>query len=170
MVEVSNRFQHDAAKTSTGKVVRIGPNRISVNSHQALQDIYSVTANVQKSNVYGTFKHFFGNIDMSMTMINRKAHAARRRVTVQPLTAPKVKLMEDKILNDIRIFCESLASEDADSWSQPRDVTMMVSYLVFDIMGDLTFSKNWNLLLNEENRPLAEEVPMGVAGIHIVGS
>ena len=168
MVRTASKACGTPLTTLLGKIVRIGPNRISVNSPQALPDIYGTSANVQKSQVYGSFKHFFGNVDMSMTMINKKAHAARRRVTVQALTAPKVKAMEGKMLDNIRYFCHSLASQDAASWSKPRDITKLAGYLVSDIMGDLTFSKNWDVQRSHKNRHFVEELPLGVAGIHLV--
>ena len=72
-------------KTSR-KSVHFGPNRISINSTTALRKIYATIANVQKSQVYGSFKQFFKHTDMSMTIIDRqREHAFKRRINAEAL-------------------------------------------------------------------------------------
>ena len=151
-----------------GKFVRYGPNRVSINSTTAAQDIYSVHSNVQKSQAYATFKHFFGDVDMSMTIIDKKKHAFRRRINVKALTPKAIKDLEDKILENVRYFCHGLVDEESHEWSSAKDMTKLVGYLVSDIMGDVTFSRNWNVLRDAENRHFVEELPKGVSGIHLV--
>ncbi|KAL8951297.1 MAG: hypothetical protein Q9222_002719 [Ikaeria aurantiellina] len=153
-----------------GRFVRFGPNRISINSDTALKTIYSTNANVQKSQVYSTYKHFFAETDMSMTTIDRKKHAFKRRVNVQALTPTNVKSLEERILKNIRYFCDSLIEETSPTgWSVSKNMTKLFGYLVSDIMGDVTFSKNWNVQRQIRNRKFVEDGPLGVAGIHLTG-
>ena len=154
----------------TGKIVRYGPNRISINSNTALRDIYSVNANVRKSQAYATFKHFFGEVDMSMTTIDKKKHAFKRRVNVQALTPTAIKASEEMILENIRYFCDVCIGAGTIEWTTPKDMTELLCYLVSDIMGDITFSRNWNVQRDPQNRDIVKGLPDGVAGIHLVGT
>ncbi|KAL8712489.1 MAG: hypothetical protein Q9220_003337 [cf. Caloplaca sp. 1 TL-2023] len=105
---------------------------------------------------------------MSMTTIDRKKHAFKRRVNVQALTAANVKNLEERILKNVRYLCDSLVEETSStSWSPPKNMTKMFAYLVSDIMGDVTFSKNWNVQQQSQNRKFVEDGPLGVAGIHL---
>ncbi|KAL8757990.1 MAG: hypothetical protein Q9184_004061 [Pyrenodesmia sp. 2 TL-2023] len=153
-----------------GPIVRFGPNRISINSATALRDIYSTRANVQKSSVYSSYKHFFSGIDMSMTTIDRKKHAYKRRVNAQALTSAAIKSLEERILRNVRVFCDSLVEErSVMEWSSPKDMTRHIGWLVSDIMGDVTFSKNWEVQRSARYRKFVEDGPLGVAGIHLTG-
>ena len=157
------------ANYDTGKVVRFGPNRISINSATALQDIYSVNANVQRSPVYASTAHFFGGTASSNTTMDRKEHAFRRRVNVKALNPTTIKSMEERILKNIRYFCAQLVDEKPMEWSKARDITKMIGYLISDVMGDVTFGRNWEVMSKPDNRDLMTQLPQAVAGIHLVG-
>lgn len=151
-----------------GTFVRYGPNRVSINSANALRDIYAVNANVQKSKAYSTYKHFFGK-DMSMTMTDRKEHASRRRIHGRAQRPEAIEAMQEKIIHNVRIFCASLVeSESPNNWSSAKNLTKIVGYLVSDIMGDITFSRNWNTQKDPQYRHFVEDSALGTAGIHLV--
>lgn len=107
---------------------------------------------------------------MSMTTIDRKEHAYKRRVNVQALNPKSVKNLESRILKNIRIFYSNLLDHNADSgtWNAARDMSKEIGYLVSDIMGDITFSKNWNTLKDPAHRQFVEDSALGTAGIHLV--
>ena len=153
---------------NVGKFVRYGPNRVSINSRTAAREIYGVHSNVQKSHVYGTFKHYFGDVDMSMTMLDKKKHAFRRQINVRALTPRVIHDLQDKILQNVRYFCNGLIEETTSDWSSAKDMTKLFGYLISDIMGDITFSRNWNVLRDGENRRFIEGFPKATAGIHLV--
>ena len=153
---------------NVGKFVRYGPNRVSINSRTAASNIYGVHSNVQKSQAYSSFKHYFGDVDMSMTMFDKKKHAFRRQINKQALTPKAIHDLQDKILQNLRYFCQELVGATASDWSSAKDMTKLFGYLVSDIMGDITFSRNWNVLRHDENRHIVEELPKGVVGIHLV--
>ncbi|PVH98957.1 cytochrome P450 [Periconia macrospinosa] len=150
-----------------GKIVRFGPRRISIRSAEALKDIYSTSANVKRSDVYASSAHFFGGTPSSNTTPDMKEHAFRRRVNVRALSASNIKSMEEKILRNIRYFCDQLVDEGKDGWSSPRDMSKYVGHLVSDMMGDITFSKNWEVQQKPDNRDLLVSLPEAVAGIHL---
>ncbi|CAI6332828.1 unnamed protein product [Periconia digitata] len=152
-----------------GKIVRFGPRRISIRSPEALRDIYSTTANVKRSQTYASTAHFFGGTPSSDTTPDMKEHAFRRRVNVRALSATNIKSMEEKILRNIQYFCDQLVDEGTQGWSSSRDMSKYIGYLVSDIMGDITFSKNWEMQQKPDNRDVLVSLPEGVAGIHLVG-
>lgn len=106
-----------------------------------------------------------------MTTIDKKVHAFKRRVTVQALTPQSVKGLEELILHNVRDFCRLLVEGgqiDAAGWSSGRDMSKMTSYALSDIMGDVTFSKNWNTQKGTENRHILKLLPQGTCGINMV--
>ncbi|TVY17733.1 Cytochrome P450 monooxygenase apf7 [Lachnellula arida] len=154
-----------------GSIVRSGPNRVSINTNTALRQIYSVNANVQKSQIYDTYKHFF-DVPMSMTMIDRRKHAFKRRINVRALTDAAIKDMEHLMVKNIRLMCQQIQEDIGnreDGWSSSIDITKLISYAMSDIMGEIVFSKNWNVLQSPENRDILEFLPHGVAGVNITG-
>ena len=152
-----------------GPIVRFGPNRVSVNSNTALRDVYGVNANTQKSQVYAAFGHFF-KVPATMTTIDKKTHAFKRRVTVRALTNNSVKNLEELMLRNIRIFCRLLLDESStQGWNSAKNLTKMISFVLSDIMGDVTFSRNWNTQRSDENRYILNLLPLGTGGINLVG-
>ena len=95
---------------------------------------------------------------------------------------------EELILRNVRVFCnklmddknrvendelnvEILGSETNDcQWNSAREISTVTSYLMSDIMGDLTFSRNWNMLDSESSRWILSTVHKGVACINMVKS
>ncbi|PLB46284.1 cytochrome P450 [Aspergillus steynii IBT 23096] len=157
-----------------GPVVRFGPNRLSFCSDHAVSDIYGVRANTQKSRVYSAFKHFFA-VPASLTTIDRKVHSYKRRVTSRALNTSAVRGLEELILQNVRRFFALLPSssqneEDQPQWSpQTVDFSKSFQYLLSDIMGDVTFSKNWNTQASSANRPLLDLMTLGTCGINLAG-
>lgn len=158
-----------------GPVVRFGPNRLSFCSDQAVSDIYGVRANTQKSRVYSAFKHFFA-VPASLTTIDRRAHSYKRRVTSRALSTAAVRDLEELILQNVRRFVSLLPSshesqaQDHHQWSQQTvDLSKSLQYLLSDIMGDVTFSKNWDTQASPANRPLLDLMTLGTCGINLAG-
>lgn len=158
-----------------GDVVRYGPNRISINTNTALHNIYQSRSNVQKSKFYNIFSAFFA-VPGTITIINKATHGFRRRIVNQALTAAAVKSMERLMLGNIRSFCNELvenkSEEDVEplsrEWSAARNMTDWLARLTFDIVGDLCFGRNWNVVRSERNRSFLKIIPAGTAGLLIV--
>jgi hypothetical protein len=129
-----------------------------------------VKANVKRSQVYASTAHFFGGTPSSNTTPDMKEHAFRRRVNVRAVSAANIKGMEEQILKNIRYFCESLTDGAGNDWSSPHDMSKLVGYLISDITGDVTFSKNFEMQKKPDNRDLLTSLPEAVAGIHLVSN
>lgn len=103
-----------------------------------------------------------------MTTIDRKKHAFKRRVVNRALSSTSSK-SEELILRNVRVFTQILAADlRLDGWSSAKDMTPVVGYVTSDIMGDLTFSRNWDMLKSTANRYILELLPRGVLGINMV--
>jgi hypothetical protein len=107
---------------------------------------------------------------MSMTTIDKRRHAFKRRINVRAIRDDVFKSMEEPMLKNIRYFCSILTDADTKGWSSARDMTKTVSYLMSDIMGDFVFSQNWNVQRSPENRYIIEFLPQGVAGVNLVST
>ncbi|KAL9617096.1 MAG: hypothetical protein Q9160_008086 [Pyrenula sp. 1 TL-2023] len=107
---------------------------------------------------------------MSMTTIDRKDHAYRGRINVRALRPEAIEAMQEKIIKNIQVFCTKLTDRSkSNEWNLARDLTKIVSFLVSDIMGDITFSRNWDTQLSAHNRHFVEDGALGTAGIHLTG-
>lgn len=141
-----------------------------MNTNTALNDIYNVRANVQKSQFFAVFSHFFKE-QMSMTTIDKKKHAFKRRVDTEAMTSSALKNYEAQTLKNVRTFCRHLVDEGAPiEWNKTRALTEWTSYVLSDIMGDSTFSRNWNMMESKDNRGILQVLAKGVAGLHMVNS
>jgi cytochrome P450 len=108
---------------------------------------------------------------MVMTTIDHKEHGFKRRIAAKALTASAMKKMEAGIMKNVRIFCDKML-DDADhvsrKWNSARNMSQWCGWLVNDIMGDITFHRNWSMLTNEENRDVLEVLSRGVGGLNMV--
>lgn len=157
-------------------MVRFGPNCVSFNSTQAIKDIYGVHANTQKAKLYTAYSHFF-KVPSIVTTIEKKAHSVRRRISVQALTPAAVKGSEGLILKNSEIFFNKIeeerlnfqdTSKNNQEWGPGMNMTKWVSWLMSDIMGDVTFSRNWNLMKSEKNRHIIDVLSVGACLINTV--
>ena len=160
----------------SGSVVRYGPNRISINTAEGLREIYGAKAKAQKcTEFYNVFAHFFRS-DSTLTTIDAIAHGRKRRVLAQALSGSKIKAMEDHILKHVRIFCNIVGSHTNHStgksiiheWSPPHDISKLTSHLTFDVMGDLAFGYEFDMLKSSGNRYILDLLPDGVHGLNVV--
>ncbi|KAF1975728.1 cytochrome P450-like protein [Bimuria novae-zelandiae CBS 107.79] len=152
-------------------IVRYGPHRIAVNTNAALRDIYHVRANCQKSQFFTVFSHFF-KTQMVMTTLDHKEHAFKRRIAAEALTSQALKQMEAGVLRNIRLFCDKMIDDPCDKtkkWNSARNMSQWCGWLVNDIMGDITFHQNWNMLTSDENRDVLEVLNQGVGGLNMMG-
>ncbi|CAG8976544.1 hypothetical protein HYALB_00011021 [Hymenoscyphus albidus] len=157
----------------TGKYVRFGPNRVSLNSGAASRDLHSAHSNTFKSNAYSSFKRFFG-AEMSLTTVDHKAHAFRRRVNASALTPAAIKSLEKRVTPHVDLLVaqidEAIDKTGTESgWGPSKDMGHAVAYVIADIMGDVTFSQHFNVQRDAKNRHFIHDLPKGVAGIHLVG-
>ncbi|KAF2867688.1 cytochrome P450 [Massariosphaeria phaeospora] len=161
-----------------GTFVRFGPNRVSVNTAEGLQKIYGNKANTKKSSYYHVFGEVFHG-DSSLTTIDNQLHAKKKKTVSTAMSESSVRGMEELILRNIRIFCESLGQSSPEAaskmpdgekgWSEPKNMTDWSDYLSFDIMSDICFSTSFNMLRSGINRYVLRILPEGVNGLNVCG-
>lgn len=111
---------------------------------------------------------------MSLTTVDHKAHAFRRRVNVTALTPAAVRQFAPQILPHIDSFLEIVgtkagtASQGEEGWGPGVDMSYAVAYCLADIMGSVTFGRTWNAQKEDTYRRYVKDLPNGVAGIHLV--
>ncbi|KAM0177897.1 hypothetical protein ACHAPF_003863 [Botrytis cinerea] len=156
-----------------GPIVRVGPNRLSFNSTTALQDIYSSAANTQKSDFYTIYHYFFKGPSV-LTTIDKKIHALKRRILVKALNPQAVQELQNLIYQNSQRFSEYLRARkngkvSAGEWTHPHDMSKALTYLLADMMGDVTFSRNWGMLKDEENRHVIDLMADAALAMNTLG-
>lgn len=159
-----------------GDTVRYAPDRLLVNTAEAVRDIYGHRSNVQKSKTYEALVHRAPNI---LTTRDRRQHGRKRRVMSQALSDNSIATYEPAILEQVDKFVAvftnlSPASGDVGEggdgnkkgWSTPLNVSKWCDFLTFDIMAKAVFSANYDMLGTGEDRAvldaiLASNVRMG---------
>ena len=105
-----------------------------------------------------------------MTTVDREEHAFKRRVNMKAFTSTAIKNMEEKLLKSITLFCDKMLDDKPyQDWNSAKDLSKWSAFLTSDIQGDITFSRNWNVLKSTENRRIVEVLPQGVGGLILVG-
>ncbi|KAL8746409.1 MAG: hypothetical protein Q9190_001583 [Brigantiaea leucoxantha] len=146
---------------ASGPFVRFGPNSLSINTNTALKDVYGFKANVRKGDFYSVFPPTKDTFN-THSSIDKASHAHKRRVLSQAFSDQAQRSMEHYILANVRAFCAALVDRSSGSpktqeksqkdWSSPRNMTDWCSYLTFDVLGDLSFGKSFEMLGKDDNR------------------
>lgn len=136
-----------------GEIVRFGPNSLSFNTSKAVSDIYAVRANVQKSDGYASMSpsRYTPN---TLTAIPKNIHTFRRRILTQAFSDQNIKEMEDRIQGNISSFLDILTtdSEPESGWSSPKNMSQMCDWLAFDVITDLSYGNDLDMLNSPQMR------------------
>ncbi|KAJ7679340.1 cytochrome P450 [Mycena polygramma] len=118
-----------------GVFVRIGPNTLSINSHEAIGPIYSSANCMNKSNSYRPGRVFDGGL---FFIREKDIHDARRRIWA-PAFSPSS-------LSSASITASRRTGELVNHLAQSDGSTINLSDFLrrwsYDVMGDLTFGKS----------------------------
>ncbi|KAK3994997.1 putative cytochrome P450 pisatin demethylase-like protein [Cladorrhinum sp. PSN332] len=130
-----------------GKLVRIGPNCISVGDPREIQKIYGIAARMQKSDYYTvlqpmsrgkTVQGLFNTQDETL-------HRAMKRPIAGYYSMTNLVEFEPYVDTTIRFFLKRL--EEVQKQSQKAcDLGTWLQWFAFDVMGELTFSKRLGFL------------------------
>ncbi|RAH44190.1 cytochrome P450 [Aspergillus brunneoviolaceus CBS 621.78] len=136
-----------------GKVVRYGPSTLSFNSATAMTEIYGVRANVRKTDGYAALG-LSRRCPNSLVAIDKGLHGFKRRIMAQVFSEQNLKQMEERILDNVTDFVSLLGSdsEALRGWGPPKDVAQACTWMTFDIIADLCYGEDLNLLQVEDMR------------------
>ncbi|PYH47859.1 cytochrome P450 [Aspergillus saccharolyticus JOP 1030-1] len=136
-----------------GEIVRYGPATLSFNSATAMADIYGVRANVRKTDGYAALGLSRRNPNI-VTAVDKGVHGFKRRIMAQVFSEQNMRQIEGRLLDNISDFVSVLGSEAdaARGWGPPKDVAHACTWLTFDIIADLCYGEDLNLLQSEDMR------------------
>lgn len=148
--------------------MRYGPNRVSICSSTALKAIYGFNANSRKSDWYQVLGFSFDEENI-FTTTNRDTHGTKKRIVSQALSPSAIRYTQDHVLKNARILCSSLIDNDnLPGWSRPKNMSEWINFAVSDIISDLCFGRNLNLLQSNRNRDVLQSFVTGMRAFHIV--
>ncbi|KNB14140.1 hypothetical protein FOXG_13065 [Fusarium oxysporum f. sp. lycopersici 4287] len=135
-----------------GDVVRVGPNDLSFRNPDAVNTIYKGGRQLQKTGFYDGFTTFNPNLFGTQ---DEEIHAIRRRQMAHAFSLQSIKEMEHfvdshilKLRNNLDHFCDS---------NQDFDLKDMIALYVFDVLGELAFSRSFD---SQDERDLARLPPI----------
>ncbi|KAL7270771.1 hypothetical protein RUND412_006509 [Rhizina undulata] len=154
-----------------GPYVRLSPNFLTVNTKEGLKEIYGVNKNVQKSNFYRAVAGHPSNYTAGTSLtIDKQVHARKRRVLAHAFTDAALRSMEQYVIPTIDTLCNIIAAGEQSIDFEGRakgkgkwrgDMSKWANYLTFDIMGELSFGKNFGMMERDENRYVPEIINKG---------
>ncbi|KAI0200273.1 cytochrome P450 [Astrocystis sublimbata] len=140
-----------------GDRVRYGPNRIIINTAEAVHDIYGHSANVRKIEAYKILSSQAANL---FTLSDKAQHSRRRRVISQCFSDNTMRQWEPILLSKINQFCLALRNQHGGGgkWSDPLDMARQFNYLAFDAMTAVAFGADYNTIEEPKFRYVMEAV------------
>lgn len=136
-----------------GPIVRIGPNAVSINTIAGLKAINGDrNANVKRGAWYLTID-FASDAPSIHTEMDIHKHAFRRRVLEHAFSESALRSAESFVHENVSRWLECLGEGGAlGQWTRPQNMAAWCTYLVFDIMGDLTFGRRFKCIDSDEDR------------------
>jgi cytochrome P450 len=141
-----------------GSAVRFSPNSVSFNTLSAVDSIYTPRdAKVCKGDWYQCVKDFAYGDECTITARDKTRHALKRRILSHTFSERalreyehRIRLLTGRWLQQLTRLSGDGRSVDFGAWS---------NYIVFDILGDLCYSKDFGLIQSEENRHAIKLLP-----------
>ncbi|KAL4954336.1 cytochrome P450 [Aspergillus filifer] len=125
-----------------------GPREISINNADAVRDIHGPGTVCNKGPWYdNTYP-----ARLLQTTRDKVWHAQRRRVWDRGFATKAI----GQYMPRIRENCENLISQLKKRAGTPVNASLWMSYFGFDVMGDLTFRKSFNMLKEGANAPILD--------------
>ncbi|KAE9968960.1 hypothetical protein BLS_005568 [Venturia inaequalis] len=145
-----------------GPIVRIGSNDLAIADANFVQPIYGMAAKCTKSPWYDAD---YPLISLQTTRV-KAIHNKRRQVWIHAFSDKALRGYEKRIEPFAALLLERIRSFE----ERPVDVARWFHYFSYDIMGDLAFGKDFNMLssgeehfavnlLNEGMQPMAMHFP-----------
>jgi len=134
-----------------GRKFRAAPNTVLFKSPEAWDSIYRPKANFMRSTFYQIFLR--NNQDFStLTTIEPKAHAEKRRLLSLAFNDRSIKAAGSFIIEHVDRWNELLAV--GPEWSEQVDISDRLQHLVFDVLCDLCFGKDFKTKEPDLSNPL----------------
>ncbi|KAI1176152.1 cytochrome P450 [Nemania sp. FL0916] len=142
-----------------GSIVRYAPDRLLVNSAEAVSDVYSHSAKMLKSRTYDALVHKAPNI---LTLRDKQLHGRRRRVLSQALSDENITAYQPHMLEKVwkfaQVFLDLPREDENEKWSVPFNIARYCDYLTSDLMTRIVFSADYDMLGKADHRQAIEAI------------
>ncbi|KAH8894611.1 cytochrome P450 [Thozetella sp. PMI_491] len=139
-------LENEKLHAQYGDFVRVGPREVSINRPSAIAAIYGPTKSLNKGRWYANnnedsnFVHLLNTRDMDM-------HKRRKRAWERGLGFRALATYEPRVRSKVDLLISRLGT------GKPIDVSEYALYFGFDVMGEVGFSKDFNMLEKCESHP-----------------
>lgn len=134
-----------------------------------MKDSCAVHSNTQKAKGYTVYNHLFKIPSIATTIEHQCASSGSSCSQGPEGLILKNCNISFEILEEDRSIVKAESDDDA-AWGKRKNVTKLISWLMSDIVGDVSFSTNWNLMQSEKNRHLIDVLPLGACLMNTVSA
>ncbi|KAI9713247.1 MAG: hypothetical protein M1820_001234 [Bogoriella megaspora] len=125
-----------------GKLIRIGPNELSIADIDAIKTVYAAGTKFRKSEWYGVWQGH-RKFDLFAER-DERLHGQQRRLVSRPYSMESLKDLEPYVDDAVRVFLSNMEK----SKGQSIDMGNWVQLFAFDVIGEVTFSKPFGFMEN----------------------
>lgn len=129
-----------------GDRIRVAPNLVLFRDPESYADIYGVKSNVRRSQLYDAISRNHNEIN-TLSTSNDAIHARKRKILNQCFTEKSIRAASGFIIRHVDRWNQLITNRSGSTaeWSETIDFSEEAEKLVFDIMGDLSFGKSFDL-------------------------
>ncbi|MCJ1435911.1 hypothetical protein MMC27_005287 [Xylographa pallens] len=129
-----------------GNLVRLGPNMVSVGDPAAIPIIYGFNYNFQKSDFYKVLLPYDNGVAMIGTIspIDSDLHRQLKKPVAKIFSMSNLVTFETFVDSSTILFFSRL--NELYGQGTPCDLGIWLEWLVYDVLGELTFSKRYGFL------------------------
>ncbi|KAJ5356144.1 Cytochrome P450 [Penicillium concentricum] len=133
-----------------GDYVRLGPTELSITDPRAVKAIYSSSAKVTKGPWYTVLEP-----RVSLQMVrNKQVHAQRRKAWDQGFSTRALRDYEPRV----SYYTEQLIQVIEREVGNQINMAQWFNYYSFDVMGDLSFGKSFNMLIDGKDAYILKQL------------
>ncbi|KAF2819142.1 cytochrome P450 [Ophiobolus disseminans] len=154
-----------------GPEFRHRPDSACINTPSAYRHIYGPRGNVKKSDQYKVWPRTVDALNTWNTT-SVEIHAHKRRVLNYAFSEAALRSAEPFIHKNVDRWIELLGQRkgQGQDWTESINMADQVTYLVFDILGDLCFGKCFDMKETGSNLTYVVEMMIGfLETMHVVG-
>ncbi|KAL8393908.1 hypothetical protein RB595_003606 [Gaeumannomyces hyphopodioides] len=147
-----------------GKVVRIGPNRLSFDGSVAFPEVFAHRPGGDATEFHKVPGFFFpGDHNSLIGAPNREEHRRQRRHLAHAFSDGALTAQEPVLQHYVDLFIRRLA-ENAEGGSKPVPMMDWLNYITFDIIGDLALGESFGSLKSSDYHPWVHNLFKGLRG------
>ncbi|KAJ4335921.1 hypothetical protein N0V87_005777 [Didymella glomerata] len=137
---------HLSLQEQYGPEYRYAPNSVCLNTPSAYRHLFGPKGNVKKSEYYSVWPKTVNHIN-TWSATSVPVHARKRRVINYAFSESALRGAEVFVHSNVDRWLSLLgqAKEKGDVWTKGINMADQVTYLVFDILGDLCFGKCFDM-------------------------